>query len=112
MNDATRIPLLHRTYLDLFRLYKTAQTALHDLTYLFWECTLRCNLSCLHCGSDCLASSDINDMPRGDFLRVLDEIAQRYEPKKITIAVTGGEDYKGGLQLELVDESRLEQQFP
>ena len=26
----------------------------HRLAYLFWECTLRCNLECRHCGSDCL----------------------------------------------------------
>ena len=25
----------------------------HPLTTLFWECTLRCNLHCRHCGSDC-----------------------------------------------------------
>ena len=25
----------------------------HPLRQLFWECTLRCNLHCRHCGSDC-----------------------------------------------------------
>ena len=24
----------------------------HPLKQLFWECTLRCNLNCRHCGSD------------------------------------------------------------
>ena len=25
----------------------------HPLRQLFWESTLRCNLHCRHCGSDC-----------------------------------------------------------
>ena len=29
----------------------------HPLRQLFWECTLRCNLSCRHCGSDCRKSN-------------------------------------------------------
>ncbi len=34
-----------RFCLDAFRLYRKVQSDLHDLTYLFWESTLRCNLS-------------------------------------------------------------------
>ena len=37
----------------LFQHYRKNQVRLHELNYLFWECTLRCNFSCLHCGSDC-----------------------------------------------------------
>ena len=35
----------------------------HVLHQLFWECTLRCNLHCLHCGSDCRAIAETEDMP-------------------------------------------------
>ncbi|HOW32596.1 MAG TPA: radical SAM/SPASM domain-containing protein, partial [Bacteroidales bacterium] len=38
---------------SLFRSFRKSESALHELTYLFWECTTRCNLNCLHCGSDC-----------------------------------------------------------
>ncbi|MBO4404446.1 MAG: radical SAM/SPASM domain-containing protein, partial [Treponema sp.] len=55
----------------IFRRYRKAVTKKHELNYLFWECTLRCNLSCLHCGSDCLKQSEIPDMPKEDFFKVL-----------------------------------------
>ena len=43
--------------------FRKKETQLHELNYLFWECTQRCNLNCQHCGSDCLASSRYKDMP-------------------------------------------------
>ena len=88
---STRIPFLKRTALNAFRGYRRAQCGLHELTYLFWECTLRCNLDCLHCGSDCKHDSTVKDMPKEDFLRVLDEIRPHCEPSKMIIALTGGE---------------------
>ncbi len=83
--------LKKRTQLELFRLYKSIQSSVHDLTYLFWECTLRCNLNCGHCGSDCLSSSSVADMPAEDFLGVLDGVRRKLDPGKITVALTGGE---------------------
>jgi radical SAM enzyme (rSAM/lipoprotein system) len=85
------ISIKTRVGLELFRLYRAAQAHLHELNYLFWECTLRCNLNCMHCGSDCTRDSSIKDMPIADFLKVLDEVAREYNPNKIMIAVTGGE---------------------
>jgi radical SAM enzyme (rSAM/lipoprotein system) len=66
-------------------------TKLHDLTYIFWECTLRCNLACLHCGSDCTKNNTIKDMPIIDFLKAIDEIVPHINPNKVTIGLTGGE---------------------
>ena len=63
----------------------------HPLTTLFWECTLRCNLHCRHCGSDCKVTSGLKDMPLEDFLPVLDSVARHTDPHKVTINVTGGE---------------------
>ncbi len=63
----------------------------HELTYLFWECTLRCNLSCLHCGSDCLSDSSVKDMPKEDFIKVLDDIKKNNPDKKLFVCITGGE---------------------
>jgi len=85
------IPLAKRLGLSLFRVYRSLQTRIHELTYLFWECTLRCNLNCLHCGSDCQINSDTPDMPLDDFLKVLDEIRPLVNPNKTMIALTGGE---------------------
>jgi radical SAM enzyme (rSAM/lipoprotein system) len=83
--------LRKRLSLDAFRLYRNVQSRLHELTYLFWECTLRCNLSCVHCGSDCTRDPGLADMPLKDFLKVLDGIAARMNPNRITVCLTGGE---------------------
>lgn len=63
----------------------------HILQQLFWECTLRCNLSCLHCGSDCRSTSDMQDMPLEDFLLVLDDVRSVMDARKILVVTTGGE---------------------
>lgn len=63
----------------------------HQLRQLFWECTLRCNLHCRHCGSDCKVQAGQQDMPKEDFLRVLDSIAQKCDPHKVFVVVSGGE---------------------
>lgn len=58
----------------LFRQFRRLETKVHELNYLFWECTQRCNLSCRHCGSDCFTSAKDQDMPLEDFLKALDTI--------------------------------------
>jgi radical SAM enzyme (rSAM/lipoprotein system) len=75
---------------EVHRQLKKIEHREHQLSYLFWECTWRCNLSCLHCGSDCHAASTHKDMPAEDFLNVLDRINE-YDHKPILIAITGGE---------------------
>ena len=75
----------------IFRLYRNHEIKTHELRYLFWECTLRCNLHCLHCGSDCLATSGVPDMPVSDFAKVLDDIKAHNSYKNLTICITGGE---------------------
>ena len=75
---------------SLFNKFKEYETQAHELSYLFWECTQRCNLNCLHCGSDCMKNAVNKDMPLQDFLNVLDQInAKPHLP--VTIAITGGE---------------------
>lgn len=63
----------------------------HTLQQLFWECTLRCNLNCLHCGSDCRADTKMSEMPLEDFLPVLDDVATISRPSHTLIITTGGE---------------------
>lgn len=80
-----------RMKLDLFSKYVKAQAELHELSYLFWECTLRCNINCLHCGSDCHRDSAMKDMPYKDFVEVARKVAVVCNPNKTMIVVTGGE---------------------
>ena len=85
------IPLRKKLALSLFSRYKAAEAKIHRLNYILWECTLRCNLSCLHCGSDCKKDSSVCDMPAKDFFGALDSITDILEPNNTMIVLTGGE---------------------
>ncbi len=63
------------------------------LQYLFWESTLRCNLSCRHCGSDCVRNDSTREaeIDAESIKRELSLIAQVYDPHAITFAIIGGE---------------------
>ena len=80
-----------RIGLELQRSLRKTNEQLHPLRTLFWECTLRCNMSCRHCGSDCKVAPAVKDMPAADFLRVIDSITPHVDPHKVFIIFTGGE---------------------
>ncbi len=63
----------------------------HPLRQVFWESTVRCNINCRHCGSDCRQLAKQADMPREDFFNVLDNIARKEDPNKVFIIIGGGE---------------------
>lgn len=83
--------LRQRIGLELFRAYRHNNARLHPLCSLFWECTLRCNMSCLHCGSDCKMAANTPDMPADDFLRAVDRLRPHVNPNTTFIIFTGGE---------------------
>lgn len=87
----TKIPLRKKIALNLFREYKDNQSRIHQLNYILWECTLRCNLKCIHCGSECTKDSSIGDMPAEDFYKALDQIKDITNPNSTMIVLTGGE---------------------
>lgn len=64
---------------------------IYPIRQLFWECTLKCNMSCLHCGSECLKTSTIEDMPFEHFLPVLKEIKEKQPDTKAIVFTVGGE---------------------
>lgn len=80
-----------RIGLELQRQLRHTQAQLHPLRTLFWECTLRCNLSCRHCGSDCKMVPEVPDMPADDFLHVLDTITPHVDPHHVFVIISGGE---------------------
>lgn len=81
-----------RIALELERLRRRNLKTLHPLQQLFWESTLRCNVSCRHCGSDCRSQVTTPDMPKEDFLRVIDEqILPHVNPHHVMIIISGGE---------------------
>jgi radical SAM enzyme (rSAM/lipoprotein system) len=119
--------LKQRIGLELQRSLRHTNEQLHPLRTLFWECTLRCNMSCRHCGSDCKVQPSVKDMPAEDFLRVVDSITPHVDTHKVFVIFTGGEallrddleevgielyrrEYPWGLVTNgfLLDEKRLE----
>ena len=121
------LSLKQRIGLELQRSLRHTNEQLHPLRTLFWECTLRCNMSCRHCGSDCKVLPSVKDMPAADFLRVIDSITPHVDTHKVFVIFTGGEallrddleevglelyrrEYPWGLVTNgfLLDEKRLE----
>ena len=74
----------------LLGLYKTLETRDHKLAYLFLEITRRCNLQCLHCGSDCTAATDLPELTTESWLKIISYVTERFG-KKVTFVISGGE---------------------
>ncbi len=77
------LELERRLHLDIIRR--------HPLRQLFWECTLRCDLKCRHCGSDCKTKAGAKDMPVEDFLNVLRGIKKVNNSYEVFVTISGGE---------------------
>ena len=77
--------------LEASRLLNKSLRQEHPLRQLFWESTVRCNIHCRHCGSDCRQAATVPDMPREDFFRVLDNIAAKRNPGEVFVILGGGE---------------------
>lgn len=107
----TKIPLRKKIALGLFRKYRQNAKHIHQLDYIFWECTLRCNLSCLHCGSDCKKEAQVPDMPVDDFIAAIDDITPIVNPNKTMIVFTGGEPLLRS-DLEICGRKLYDRGFP
>ena len=70
----TPLTLKKKLALELWREQNKLAVKERPLRQLFWECTLRCDLKCRHCGSDCKMQDAQKDMPKEDFFRVLDGV--------------------------------------
>lgn len=86
-----KLSIRRRLGLEIARKMRDNLKKMHPLRQLFWECTLGCNLSCKHCGSDCRKIREQSDMPAEDFLRVIDSITPHVNPNEVNIILTGGE---------------------
>lgn len=85
------IPFRKRLALKLHNKYRSNEQQIHQLNYILWECTLKCNLNCIHCGSDCKKDSSVKDMPKEDFFHAIDDLSTIIVPNKTMIVLTGGE---------------------
>lgn len=108
---AEKLGLRRRVALELARQLTGSLRREHPLRQLFWESTLRCNIHCRHCGSDCRQAAAVPDMPREDFFRVLDGIAARRNAGDVFVIIGGGEPL---VREDIVDCARgiAERGFP
>lgn len=60
------------------------------LMYLFVELTDACNMSCLHCGSNC-GQGNGTFIDRERLIRSLRELVEDVSPENVMICLTGGE---------------------
>lgn len=74
-------------------LYRRLETAVHPLRYLFLEITQRCNLACLHCGSDCgRTREESGALTTAEWTAFADTLAARFPKRRdLMCVVTGGE---------------------
>ena len=86
-----RISLPKRLILEAGRAAFRTGILEHKLTQLFWECTLRCNLNCRHCGSDCRKTAGLEDPPVSDLFGVLDNCPDGFDRGRLLVITTGGE---------------------
>ncbi len=107
----SKFTLRKKIALELFRKYRDNAKKLHQLNYIFWECTLRCNLNCLHCGSDCKKEALVKDMPVSDFIGAIDDVKSIVEPNKTMIVLTGGEPLVRN-DLEICGKQLYDRGFP
>jgi radical SAM protein with 4Fe4S-binding SPASM domain len=75
----------------LLALQQHARRRSPSLEYLFLEITQRCNLTCQHCGSDCVATSSHPDLPVEVVLDMARGLARALDPARVMMVITGGE---------------------
>ncbi len=73
-----------------FKIYKKEEIKDHNLLYLFLELSRKCNLNCLHCGSDCKAENSSAELSTESWIKIIDYFADNYS-KELAFIITGGE---------------------
>jgi len=76
----------------LWSLLKKREIKNHKLDYLFWECTLRCNFFCKHCGSSVgRGITPEHELSTEEIESAFKDVASNFDASKIMLAITGGE---------------------
>lgn len=109
--SVTDIAFRKKLALELHSRFRRNTTKIHTLNYILWESTLRCNLACRHCGSDCKKDAGVKDMPVADFIRAIEQIIPIVDPNNTMIVITGGEPLLRD-DLEIAGKALYERGFP
>jgi radical SAM protein with 4Fe4S-binding SPASM domain len=74
----------------LHRAYKKDEIEKHHLQYLFLEITKKCNLNCLHCGSDCSKDVHSPELTTESWIKIIDYFKNVFS-ENVVFVITGGE---------------------
>ncbi len=74
----------------LHNIYKQHEINNHHLQYVFLEITKRCNLNCLHCGSDCKKEAQSPELSTESWTKIITYLKDRFS-ESIAFVITGGE---------------------
>jgi radical SAM protein with 4Fe4S-binding SPASM domain len=94
----------------LFPLYRRLERSAVVLRYLFIEITQRCNLACLHCGSDCGSQPRVGELVPAEWAGFFDYLGARVDTSRLVLVLTGGEPLCApglGIALEALARNRL-----
>ncbi len=73
-----------------WELYRNIEQREHNLQYLFLEITKKCNLNCLHCGSDCKAEYSTAELTTESWLKIIDYVKAHFG-EQVLFVISGGE---------------------
>lgn len=66
----------------------------HPLRQIQWEATRRCDMCCLHCGSDCTTSNSDHELTESEIVRAFESVANSFDVSLIElVSITGGEPF-------------------
>ncbi|MCF6334370.1 MAG: radical SAM protein [Spirochaetales bacterium] len=82
--------LINQIRQTAYKIYTSSETRTHNLFYLFFEITQKCNLNCIHCGSDCSSNSTMDELTTESWLKIIDYIKETFDPLPVVV-ITGGE---------------------
>jgi len=74
----------------LHQLYKRKEIKNYHLQYLFLEITKKCNLNCLHCGSDCKKEVNAPELTTASWFKIIDYFKEQFSTS-VGFIITGGE---------------------
>ena len=86
-----RSPLERALRSALSPLYKSLETSVHPLRYLFLEITSRCNLACRHCGSDCGRGARPDELTAAEWVSLIESLPRAFPSPRPFAVLTGGE---------------------
>ncbi len=75
----------------LHPLYRYLETQVRPLRYLFLEVTQRCNLECLHCGSDCGKKAGDDELSLEEWVHLIRGLPVMFPGKGLMPVISGGE---------------------